>query len=36
MEAEDVPSELVAVQVYVPASPGPRGDMVRDVEVLVD
>ena len=28
--------KLVALQVYVPLSPGPRGDIVRDVEVLVD
>ena len=25
-----------ASHVYAPLSPGPRGDMVRDVEVLVD
>ena len=36
MEADDTPMGLEAVQLYVPLSPGPRGDIVRDVEVLVD
>ena len=27
---------LEAVHMYAPLSPGPRGDIVRDVEVLVD
>ena len=35
MEAEDTPIKLDAVQLYVPLSPGPRGDIVRDVEMLV-
>ena len=32
MEAEDIPMKLEAVQLYVPL----RGDIVRDVEVLID
>ena len=28
--------KLDASHVYVPLSPGPRGDIVRDMEVLVD
>ena len=36
IEEEDIPKELLALQVYVPLSPKPKTDMVSVVEVLVD